>query len=146
MIGLPQLPDNPELMDIDAMARGTGFAVARDRERVQALLEEAIGRQSAADLETRLTAVDVPCARLITLARFVERAIEGGMLTLPVRRTAYPHGTLTDFGAGYKADGEAGVALAPAPRLGQDTRALLALAGMADAEIEQLAKEGRVRL
>lgn len=31
------------------------------------------------------------------------RAMASGMLTLPQRHTAYPNGTLTDFGGGNKA-------------------------------------------
>ena len=145
-VGLPHLADDPALMDLEAMAGGKGFAVARDPARVQALLEEAVARLPAAALEAKLSAQDVPCARLVTLAQFVERAIAGGMMTLPLRRTAYPRGTLIDFGAGYRADGEDGASLGPAPRLGQHTREILVSAGMGEDELGSLAREGRLCL
>jgi crotonobetainyl-CoA:carnitine CoA-transferase CaiB-like acyl-CoA transferase len=145
-VGLAGVPDDALLMDTDAMARGGAFVVARDRDQLQAVLEQAIARQPAAALEARLAARDVPCARLVTLAEFVHRAMAGGLLTLPVRHTPYPLGTLTDFGAGFRADHDDGAALAPAPRLGQDTRDLLEQAGMDAAEIAQLAAAGTVRL
>ena len=145
-VGLAHVPDDPALIDAAAMARGAGFVVAVDRERVQALLEAALATQPAATLEARLAARDVPCARLVTLAEFVQRAMDGGLLTLPLRHTAYPLGTLSDFGAGFRADGEDGAALAAAPTLGQHTRELLAQAGAAADEIDQLAAAGAVRL
>jgi crotonobetainyl-CoA:carnitine CoA-transferase CaiB-like acyl-CoA transferase len=145
-IGLAHVADDATLMDTAAMAAGKGFVTAVDPARLQAMLAEAIGRQGAADMEARLAAQDVPCARLVTLAEFLKRAFAGGMLTLPQRRTVYPHGVLTDFGAGYKADGAEGAALAPAPRLGQDTRVLLVATGMAENTINALASEGFIRV
>jgi len=145
-VGLAGVPDDPALLDVEAMARGAGFVAPVDAPRLQALLAAAIGRQTAADIEARLAARDVPCARLVTLAAFIKRAMAGGMLTLPLRRTAYPRGTLTDFGAGYKADGGDGPPAGPAPRLGQHTRELLLAVGMQDAAIDALAGEGKVRV
>ncbi len=144
-LGLPGVPDDLTLLDVDAMARGVGFVAPVDAPRLQALLAEAIGRQQAADIEARLAARDVPCARLVTLAEFIRRAMAGGVLTLPLRRTAYAHGTLTDFGAGYKVNGTDGEALPPAPRLGQHTAAIMAELGIPAAEVDSLAAEGRLK-
>ena len=144
-LGLPGVPDDLTLLDVDAMARGVGFVVPVDAPRLQALLAEALSRQKAADIEARLAARDVPCARLATLAEFIKRAMAGGMLTLPLRRTAYTHGTLTDFGAGYKVNGADGQALPPAPRLGQHTAAIMAELGIPAAELASLAAEGRLK-
>ena len=146
VIGLPQVPDDPALVDVAAMRSGKGFVVAVDAAPLQAMFAEAFGRHSAADLEVRLAARDVPCARLVTLAEFLKHAMAGGMLTLPQRSTSYPQGTLTDFGAGYKTDGSDGVALAPAPRLGQHTAAILAGLGVGPEEIARLAASGAVRV
>ena len=52
---------------------------------------------------------------------------------------------LTDFGPGYKADRQAEPALAPAPRLGQDTAGILGELGVSATEIEALAAAGVVR-
>ena len=146
VIGLPQVPDDATLVEPRAMSAGNGFAVAVDGARLQQMFAEAIGKLAAADLETRLAARDVPCARMVTLAEFLKRATVGGMLTLPLRSTAYAHGTLTDFGAGFKADGSDGPALAAAPRLGQHTAAILAEVGFSATEIAALASDGRVRV
>lgn len=145
ILGVPEVLEDLTLIDTDALARGAGFVVPVDRERLQAILEGAIARLPAAELEAKLTARDVPCAQLVSLATFLARALEGGMLTLPRRRTAYPQGTLTDFGGGYKADRQDGDALPPAPRLGQHTREYLALAGLGEAEITALAGAGLAR-
>ncbi len=146
VIGLPQVPDDPALVDVAVMGSPGAFAVAVDAPRLQTLFAQAFGRHSAADLEVRLAARDVPCARLGTLAEFLKRALAGGMLTLPGRMTPYAYGTLIDFGAGYKADGSDGAALPPAPRLGQHTAAILQSVGFVKDEIERLAASGAIRV
>ncbi|MBL8378720.1 MAG: CoA transferase [Burkholderiales bacterium] len=146
VVGVPEVLQDLTLLDLDALARGAGFVVPVDRERLQAILEQAILRIPGAELEARLAAEDVPCARLATLAEFIKRAASEKLLTLPLRRTAYAEGALIDFGAGYRADRSDGAPLAPAPRLGQHTAALLAEAGMSAAQVEALASAGKARL
>lgn len=146
VLGLTHVLDDPALLDVAALNSGNGFVAATNPARLQALLAEAIGRFAAADLEAQLGARDVPCARLVTLAGFLKRAMAGGMLTLPLRRTVYPNGTFTDFGSGCKADGEDGAALARAPRHGQHTAAILKTLGVQQAEIEALSSQGVVRV
>ena len=144
VLGLGGVPDDPELIDQEGLARG-GFLVARDAARLHAKLSEAILRFTAQDLETRLTARDVPCAQLRRLSEVIALVHQGTTMTLPLRKTTYPHGVLTDFGPGYKADRQAEPALAPAPRLGQDTAGILGELGLPPSEIEALAAAGVVR-
>lgn len=146
VLGLTHVLDDPTLLDVAALAAGKGFVSATDPTRLQALLAEAIGRFPSADLEAKLGARDVPCARLVTLAEFLKHAMAGGMLTLPLRRTEYPGGTFTDFGGGFKADRIDGEALAPAPRHGQHTEAILKALGVQQGEIEALASQGCARI
>ena len=146
VIGVPQVPDDPALLDTDALKAGQGFVVARDRLRLELLLEQAVAKFAAADLEARLVAHDVPCAQLVTLAGFLQRALAGGMLTLPARKTTYANGTLIDFGGGFKADGKDGEALPRAPRLGQHTAPILRGLGVNQNEIDALAAQGALKL
>ncbi len=146
VIGVPQVLGDATLLDTDALNAGQGFVVARDRARLEQLLEQAVAKFSAADLEARLVARDVPCAQLVTLSGFLKRALAGGMLTLPTRKTAYAHGTLVDFGGGFKADGVDGTALPPAPRLGQHTAMILQSLGVARSEMDALAAQGALKL
>ena len=143
-IGLASVPDDPALIDQAARGRG-GFLVALDGARIHALLEQAFASRSAAEVEAQLAALDVPCARLRQLSGLLREAAAGDLMTLPLRKTPYPRGTLTDFGAGYKADHDAGTALGPAPRLGQHTAAVLATLGVTPAEIATLAAAGTIR-
>jgi crotonobetainyl-CoA:carnitine CoA-transferase CaiB-like acyl-CoA transferase len=145
IVGVPEVLSDLTLIDTDALARGAGFVVPVDRERLQGIIEAAVARLPAAELEAKLAAQDVPCAQLVTLTGFLKRAMGGDMLTLPMRRTAYVGGTLTDFGAGFKADRQDGDALPKAPTLGQHTRECLRAAGMAEAEIAALVESGAAR-
>ena len=144
VLGLDGLPDDPQVFDQAALGRG-GFLVARDPVRLHARLAEAMARFAVDELETQLARREVPCARLRRLSEVVALVQQGGVMTLPVRKTAYPKGVFTDFGPGYKADRQAEPALAPAPRLGQDTAGILGELGVPAAEIEALAAAGVVR-
>ena len=146
VLGVAYVLDDTTLLDVAGLNAGSAFVAATDAPRLQTILAEAAGKLAAADLEARLTAEDVPCAQLITLAAFVQRALAGGMVTLPARKTAYGKGTLTDFGGGFRADHQDGAALAPAPRLGQHTAALLTSIGVAQTEIGALAAQGHIKL
>lgn len=143
-IGLPQLPDDPALIDQAARKRG-GFLVALDGAQVHALLEQAFATRRADEVEAQLAALDVPCAQLRQLSGLLREAAAGDLLTLPLRKTPYPRGVLTDFGAGYLADHDPGAALSPAPRLGQHTAAVLTSLGVTSEEIGILTAAGTIR-
>ena len=146
VIGVPQVLDDASLIDVAALNAGAGFASATDAPRLQALLAGAIARIGAADLEARLTARDVPCARLVTLVEFLNRAMAGGLLTLPQQRTDYAKGALTSFGSGYKSDQPDAQALPRAPRLGEHTAGILSGLGVGRAEMDALAARGALRI
>ena len=146
VIGVAQVLEDASLIDVVALQAGAGFVTANDAPRLQSILAEAIARISAADLEARLAARDVPCAQLVTLAGFLKRAMAGGLLTLPQRRTDYARGTLTDFGSGYKAGGVDGGALTRAPHLGEHTVRILRGLGVTQSEIDALAARGALRV
>ena len=144
VLGLPGLPDDPELIDQAALERA-GFLVALDPQRLHACLAEAMVRFPVDELEVELARREVPCARLRRVSEVVALARQGGVMTLPVRKTLYPKGVMTDFGPGYKADRLDEPALAPAPRLGQDSASILGELGLPAAEIEALVAAGVVR-
>jgi crotonobetainyl-CoA:carnitine CoA-transferase CaiB-like acyl-CoA transferase len=143
-LDLPQLPDDAELIDQDRLRQG-GFLVAKDPTRVFEQLALAMSTRQVDVLEAQLAKADVPCARLRLLGELVASATQGDLMTLPVRKTRYPLGVMTDFGAGYKADRQVGQALPPAPRLGQHTAEILTSLGVTGTELEQLAAAGTIR-
>lgn len=142
-LGQPGLMQDAGLIDQDALARG-GFLVARDPVRVHERLSAAFATQAVEALEAELARREVPCARLRPLSEVVPLFSQGTTMTLPVRRTPHAMGTLTDFGPGYKADRREEAALAPAPRLGQHSRALLQELGLPGAEVDALVAAGVV--
>jgi crotonobetainyl-CoA:carnitine CoA-transferase CaiB-like acyl-CoA transferase len=143
VLGLPELPRDSALIDQEALQRG-GFLVAKDPNRIHALLAQAM-RQAAVDaLERTLMASQVPCAKIRPLSELVAACQREPLMTLPLRRTSYPLGQMTDFGPGYKADQSPEPDLAAAPRLGQHSREILAGLGMTEAEVASLMASGAV--
>lgn len=144
-LGLPALPDDPALVDLPVTA-ASGFVAARDAERLHSHIATAMRRLALADLETALSARGVPCAPVRTLSQALATVGTGTRMTLPLRHTPYPGGTVRDFAGGYLADGDAGPALGPAPRLGQHTGDILAGLGLPEDEIRRLQALGVINL
>ncbi len=144
-LALHGVPNDPDLIDQQALASG-GFLVARDGQRVHALIGAAMRQRPKAELESALTAQGVPCSVVRTISEALAAVTPGDRMTLPVRQTRYPGGLIRDFGSGYLADSVAGEALAPAPRLGQHTAHILDGLGVSIAEIRQLQAQGAIRL
>lgn len=145
VLALPDLTLDAALIDQGALRRG-GFVVGLVPARLHDLLSTAIARVTAAQFEAALVARAVPCARLRPLSEVLPDLMNHPRMTLPVRLTHYAGGIARDFGGGYLADGDAGQALAPAPRLGQHTRDILRSLQVAEVEIERLGREGVARL
>ena len=143
VLGLPELPDDPALIDQAALQRG-GFLVAADPQRLHARLEAAMATRAVDALESQFALRDVPCAKLRRLSEVVTLAQQGDVMTLPVRKTRYVQGVMTDFGPGYKADRQDESPLQPAPRLGQHTAEILRSLGLDAAQIDALAAAGTV--
>ena len=145
VLELHGVPDDPALIAHEATAGG-GFVAARDPGRLHDLIAAAMRHRRKADLETTLTARGVPCSVVRTLAEALATVTGGERMTLPLRQTHYPGGTVRDFAAGYLSDGEAGQALPPAPRHGQHTVAVLEALGLSRTDIERLDAQGVVRI
>ena len=145
VLGLPGLPDDPALIDQGALQRG-GFLVATDPQGLHTQLEAAMATCAVDTLELQLAQRDVPCAKLRRLSEVVTLVQQGDVMTLPVRKTRYAQGVMTDFGPGYKADRQDEAPLEPAPRLGQHTALILRAMGLDATQIDALAAAGTVGL
>ena len=143
-LGLQTLLQDAELIDQAALKRG-GFVVTRDMARAHALLSQAMAGKQVDALEAQLTAASVPCAKLRSLSQLLTEAAGGDLMSLPLRKTHYARGVLTDFGVGCVVDGEEGMPLALAPRLGQHSADILGSLGVDAAELKQLAADGVIR-
>ena len=143
VLGLPEVHNDPELIDQVALQNG-GFMVAKDANRIHALLVQAVRNRQVDELEKTLMAHQVPCAKLRQLSELVASCQSEALMTLPLRRTDYPLGVMTDFGSGYKSDQSQEPDLPCAPRLGQHSRDILTGLGMEQAEIESLISAGAV--
>jgi crotonobetainyl-CoA:carnitine CoA-transferase CaiB-like acyl-CoA transferase len=130
-LGIEWVLQDAALLDVEALARGAGFVVARDAGALHARLVTAFARHEAVALETALAALGVPAARVRSLAEFMGEWSQGGLATAPVTRVDYPGGAVLDIGPGAKWDRRAPEAPGRAPRLGEHTATLLTSPGPA---------------
>jgi crotonobetainyl-CoA:carnitine CoA-transferase CaiB-like acyl-CoA transferase len=119
LLGIESVLADELLLDVAAFGKGAGFVVARDRAALERRLTAAFAGRSAAQLERDLAAVNVPAARVRTLAEFMAEWAGGGLATAPLTRVDYPGGSVLDLGTGAKWDRLDPDAPAPAPRLGE---------------------------
>jgi len=132
-VGLPDLPCDPRF-------RTNGDRV-RHREELACLLAAPLARRTSAEWLEILGKAGVPVAPVQDVSQVVahEQTQASGILqTLP--------GDLTVVALPLLVDGERVLHRLPPPALGAHTAEVLAEAGYAEAEIEQLAAEGIVRL
>jgi len=139
VLGLESLCEDAAALDLEAFhAPGGGFVVARDLPYLQQRFRDAFASRSAVEMEQRLNAVGVPAARVRKLGEFLdEMESQGGVAMQPV---AFAQGAsivrTPGLGFRYRFDGAA--AATGAPRLGQDTHALLAEMGWGAEAIRSL--------
>ncbi|MCC7082318.1 MAG: CoA transferase [Burkholderiales bacterium] len=138
------------VMGRDDLAGDARFATAIERARHMDEIDDIIAAWSrtlpATDAETRLNAAGVPAARVFTVAdAFADAHFQArGMLTeVPDAEL----GTVTLASPVPKLSDTPGRIRHAGPRLGHDTAAVLReLAGLEDAQIEALARDGVIRL
>jgi CoA:oxalate CoA-transferase len=129
----PELLTDPRFSDVRARNRH-GEALRKE-------LARRLEDRSAAELETRLMAAGCPAAR-VRLSREtleMEQLRERGMLAPSSVAESQP---VTLLNAGFLADADGPELSGPVPALGADTEAVLAAAGLSDAEIRQLRDKG----
>ena len=141
VLGLEALCDDAEALDLDAFrAPGGGFVVARDMLFLQRCFKDAFAQHSAADMEVQLNAVGVPAARVRRLGEFLDEAEHDPGISLTP--TCYQQGatSVRTPGLGFRLEQDASglPARRGAPKLGQDTHALLTEAGISPEVIADL--------
>ena len=119
LLGRPELAGPPH---IPAGLADDAFLANVATDPLRLALREAFASASAHDLETKLNAANVPAARVRDLLEFL--------------RDLYPRtpgvgvdGEPLAFGPAFRQEGVERSALAPAPRLGQDSSLLAAFSG-----------------
>lgn len=145
VIGVESLCEDARALDLVAFNQPNGFVVPNDREYVARRLCEAFASCSAARLEERLGQAGVPAAKVRRLEEFLHEVQTTGCVSLPDYRFPQGENELRTLGLGFACQQDGGPTPAGAPALGQDTRALLARAGLAAETIAQLERTGVIR-
>lgn len=141
LLELQAVCEDAQALDLEAFnASGGGFVVAKDLAYLQSRFMAAFAERSAADMEKRLNAVGVPCARVRRLGEFLDEMEQGDDLDLPARCYSKNGRTVRTPGLGFRYRGEGTSLRAPAPALGADTRALLDQLGMSSERISELVR------
>ncbi len=133
VLGMPELARDPDYATIERRVR--------NRNRLEALIEEVLGRWTVEEVARRLEAADIPYGLVRDLAGFVEhpqlsarnRWVEVGSPVEPIRQYLPPF----DF-----ADAE--IRLGPVPDIGEHTREILKELGFDPETIDRLRQEGIV--
>lgn len=142
-LGLPGIADDPAL--VSRVGHGaTSNVVAVDAVELGRRLDEAFARHEAGALEARLNEAGVPAARVRRMGEFLREAREGRHVPLDLERLGDAASGFLQLGPGFA--GLETPVPGPAPRLGQETADILVRAGFSTGEIDQLAREGAIRL
>jgi crotonobetainyl-CoA:carnitine CoA-transferase CaiB-like acyl-CoA transferase len=134
-LGRPDALDDPRFADWPARIE--------NRTALRQLIETQLASADAATWEARLTAADVPCARIRTIAEITEHPQLAHRDAL--QRVDTQWGPLTLVGSGFRLETGGGRLERAAPRLGADSRQILREAGYDDAEIARLLRDKVVR-
>jgi crotonobetainyl-CoA:carnitine CoA-transferase CaiB-like acyl-CoA transferase len=96
-------------------------------------------------MEVELNARGIPAARVRRLGEFLDEVEDGSKLSFQVSR--YPHegGVARTAGLGFLFQDPPDLPNTGAPRIGQDTLALMRGIGISDAQIQALAEAGVVK-
>jgi crotonobetainyl-CoA:carnitine CoA-transferase CaiB-like acyl-CoA transferase len=135
VLGRPETADDPRF--------ATNAARVADRERVDALVAEALGALGADEAVARLEAAGIACARL----RDVGEVAEHPQLAARNRwrEVGSPAGPLRALLPPITLPGGEEARMGSVPRLGEHTGVVLRALGMTDADVAELRRDGVVR-
>ncbi|MGN6580536.1 MAG: CaiB/BaiF CoA transferase family protein [Bordetella sp.] len=145
-IGEEPLCADARALDLAAFNAPNGFVVPNDREYVTQRLRAAFATRSAAQLEGILSQAGVPAARVRKLEEFLHEADTTGCVKLPDHFFHQGGRELRTHGIGFAFEQDGDPTPAGAPALGQDSRAILAQAGLDADTIAELERAGIVRV
>jgi crotonobetainyl-CoA:carnitine CoA-transferase CaiB-like acyl-CoA transferase len=113
-----------------------------NEKHLRAIIEEVLSADDDKTWEARLTAADVPCARVWSIPEIVAHPQLAHREVL--QKVATPHGELTFVGSGFRLAHGGGRVERPAQLPGADAAAVLAEAGYSEAEIAAMRRDGVV--
>ncbi|HLU01513.1 MAG TPA: CoA transferase [Advenella sp.] len=145
VIGVEQLCEDARALDLIAFNAPNGFVVPNDSHYVTTQLQAAFATRSAVQLEALLSDAGVPAARVRKLEEFLHEVDTTDCVGLPEYRFQQGNAQVRTRGIGFAFDQDGAPTVDGAPALGQNTRSILARAGLSDEAIAQLERAGVIR-
>ena len=134
-IGQPDLSRDPRFKDWPARIT--------HQVELRALIEDIFAEADDKTWEARLTAADVPCSRVLTIAEAVNHPQLARRDVLQKIDTA--HGPMTLVGSGFRLAHGGGSVTRPPAQPGEHTHEILAEAGFSEPDIAALHRDGIVQ-
>ena len=131
-IGKPELSADPRFRDWPARLSNEGA--------LRAVIEQAFAEHDAGTWETRLTAADVPCSRVLTIPEIIAHPQLAHRDVL--QRIATPYGEMTLVGSPFRLAHGGGSIDRPPAMPGEHAEEILREAGYAADEIAAMRREG----
>ena len=139
LLDLDEICSDPNAIDVKAFnAINGGFVKAKDSTLIKQKIEKALSGKSAYEIEEALNNVGVPAAKVSTLSEFLERALNGNCINLPISDFVSATSSVKTPGLGFTFNNNNKKISKGAPSLGENTEEVLKKLGLTQQQIQGL--------
>ena len=139
LLDMDEICSDPNAIDVKAFnAINGGFVKAKDSTLIKQKIEKALSGKLAYEIEEALNNVGVPAAKVSTLSEFLERALNGNCINLPITDFVSATSSVKTPGLGFTFNNKNKKISKGAPSLGENTEEVLKNLGLTQQQIQGL--------
>jgi len=139
LLKLDEVCSNAELLDLDTFnSIKEGFVIAKKPDRVKQIIQNALAKESATELELRLNERGVPAAKVRTLAEFLDELLHSENIKTSFMEFEQSNKTIKTAGLGFTFDQGEQLVKTGSPTLGQHNYELLKSIGIKEDQITKM--------
>lgn len=139
LLKLDEVCSNAELLDLDTFnSIKEGFVIAKKPDRVKQIIQNALAKESANELELRLNERGVPAAKVRTLAEFLDELLHSENIKTSFMEFEQSNKIIKTAGLGFTFDQGEQLVKAGSPTLGQHNYELLKSIGIKEDQITKM--------